>query len=90
MRIFFSALIVLALVACGDDEQTLPVEPPADAAVTPPAPDASAPVQSAPIPLQLWVDDLLDHHTNDDSAPDTVDDKNIADDEDSSHFQDRF
>jgi hypothetical protein len=81
------------LLACGDDEQTLPTPTPTPVdASTPaaPAPDASTPVESKAIPLVLWVDDLLDHHTNDTSAPDTVDDKKIDDDEDPSHFINRF
>ncbi len=86
---------VLLAVACGDDDSPTPVETPADAAVTPVADaavsdSATPPVESKAIPLVDWVDDLVDHHTDDTSAPDTVDDKNITDDEDPSHFTGRF
>ena len=53
-----------------------------------PAPDADA--GSAPasdtVPLTVWVDDLVDHHTTDEAEPDTVEDKKIADDTDESSF----
>lgn len=94
MRRFLLCFALLA--ACGDDDTaTTPVEPPADAALPTASDaavttDAAVPVQSKGIPLVDWVDDLVDHHTDDTSAPDTVDDKKIDDDEDPSHFQSRF
>ena len=59
-----------------------------DAAVTS-ASDAAT-TGSAKIPLLVWVDDLVDNHTRDDAVPDTVDDKNIADNQDPSAFDARF
>ena len=63
--------------------------PATTAPVTPAATDGATPT-SAPIPLLVWVDDLVDNHTHDDAIPDTVDDKNIADNEDPSAFDSRF
>jgi hypothetical protein len=94
MRRFRPLVCTLALYACGDEDETTPEpEPPVDAGS--PTPDAAPPVEvdagPAPgIPLIEWVDDLLDHHTNDTSAPDTVDDKKIIDDEDPNKFNGRF
>jgi hypothetical protein len=51
---------------------------------------ATASATAKAIPLIEWVDDLIDHHTRDDATPDTVDDKNIADDEDPTKFAGRF
>lgn len=59
-----------------------------DAAV--PSGSDAATTATAKIPLLVWVDDLVDHHTRDDAVPDTVDDKNIADDENPSAFDSRF
>jgi hypothetical protein len=95
----------LALGACADDESTTaeatpvadggtltPPAPTTDAGTAPPGPlaDGATPPASKPIPLIDWVDDLVDHHTNDTSSPDTVDDKNIADNEDPTTFDRRF
>jgi hypothetical protein len=78
---------LLALAACGDDDAVVEAPPVVeDAAVA--TPDGS--VESRGIPLVDWVDDLVDHHTDDSSAPDTVDDKKIIDDEDPGHFTRRF
>jgi PBP1b-binding outer membrane lipoprotein LpoB len=84
-------LVAMGLSACssGDHDQTTP-----DASVTEPDPevdagqldpDASIP-STDPVPLSLWVDDLIDHYTTDDALPDTVDDKNISDDTDEASF----
>jgi PBP1b-binding outer membrane lipoprotein LpoB len=62
------------------DEPDADVEPTNDAEV-----DAGAPT-SDPVPLTVWVDDLVDHHTTDEAIPDTVDDKKIADDTDETSF----
>ena len=92
----FACLLVAA--ACADDlARETPV---ADAAVStssmsssdaavPSATDAAT-TATAKIPLLVWVDDLVDNHTHDDAVPDTVDDKNIADDENPSAFDSRF
>jgi hypothetical protein len=83
----------IALCACGDDQSPVAVPPAVpDAAILPSADAglADAEVESKAIALIDWVDDLIDHHTDDSSAPDTVHDKNIADDEDPSHFERRF
>ena len=82
----------LALVACaGDGDKTrldAGSEPEEDAAAEPePQTDAdagAAPV--GPVPLTVWVDDLIDHRTTDQAEPDTVDDKIITDDTDESSF----
>lgn len=96
-RSMFCAVALLA-IACSDDNESPLPEPTTDASVAPdaapptttPAPDASTPAVSKAIPLIDWVDDLLDHHTDDVSPPDTVDDKNIIDDENSAVFDSRF
>lgn len=99
--ILLSCLLGLSLAACTDDDDFDGSSPIGDggATVTPSAqPDASGstdtdagtPPVSKAIPLIDWVDDLLDHHTNDESPPDTVDDKNIADNEDPATFDKRF
>jgi hypothetical protein len=83
----------LALVACsgaGDktssdagserdgeaETEPEPSEEVEDGAVTP----------VGPVPLTLWVDDLIDHHTTNFAEPDTVDDKIITDDTDETSF----
>ena len=97
--------VLLALAACGDDDKSpVAAETSSDAAtpnVTATA-DAGVPVVAvgpgssvtnggtAPIPLLVWVDDLVDHHSTDDAIPDTVDDKNIVDDENPSAYDARF
>jgi hypothetical protein len=73
--------LVLLVCACGDDA----TEPSLSDAGTP-AVDAA----TKAVPLVEWVDDLVDHHTDDVSAPDTVDDKKIIDDEDPNTFNRRF
>ncbi|MDB4977008.1 MAG: hypothetical protein JWN48_5349 [Myxococcaceae bacterium] len=91
-------LLALLLAACSDDAHSPTLTPVADAALPPELapPDASTPAQPSAdggtpaIPLLLWVDDLVDHHTSDDSAPDTVDDKNIVDDENPTAYDARF
>jgi len=100
-RVLLSCLLGLALAACTDDDDAAQTRTPvvdSGTSVAPAAPsdaatpnveDGSAPVSKA-IPLIDWVDDLLDHHTNDESSPDTVDDKNIADNEDPATFDNRF
>jgi len=85
---------LVAFACTDDDEESVQPELPVDAAVPPaeptPAPDAAPPVESKGIPLIDWVDDLVDHHTDDSSPPDTVDDKKIVDDEDPAKFDSRF
>jgi len=67
-----------------------------DGSVAPPAiapavdGDTGTPPVAKAIPLIDWVDDLLDHHTTDEATPDTVHDKNIADNEDPTTFAKRF
>jgi hypothetical protein len=92
------AALCLPALGCTDDESVTPLVdaavevPVADAgAVAPtPTPEADAGAASAPIPLLLWVDDLVDHHSTDDATPDTVDDKNIVDDESPTAYDARF
>jgi hypothetical protein len=74
-------MTVLVLAACGNeraDERTTDGAPPA-------ADAGSAPTGSA-IPIELWVDELVENHTTDQAQPDTVDDKNIENTEDPSAF----
>lgn len=85
--LLLACALSLVLGACSDDESGPQV---VDAGASPVAPDAGAPVVGQAIPLILWVDDLLDHHTTDESVPDTVHDKNISDDEDPAVFEKRF
>lgn len=93
LTLVFASALSLALAACGDDgEGQAPTGP--DAGLGPSA-DASLPapdggVSSAPIPLIDWVDDLVDHHTDESSPPDTVHDKNIMDTDDPNKFEKRF
>lgn len=87
--------LALLVIACSDDDGGKPVpEPTADAVTPTPSssatPDDAGSVEARPIPLIDWVDDLLDHHTNDVSLPDTVADKKIVDDENPSIFDRRF
>lgn len=93
MRRLLGPLVLLA-AACGDDDASAPL-PAADAggvvdAGAPTAADTGAPVESKAVALVDWVDDLVDHHTDDVSLPDTVDDKLIVDDEDPNTFNGRF
>lgn len=95
------ALCTFALSAfgCSDDDamNTLP-EPvvdagaaPVDAAPEPPPADAMmTPVENKGVPLVDWIDDLLEHHTNESSEPDTVDDKIILDDHNPATFDRHF
>ncbi|MDB4990942.1 MAG: hypothetical protein JWN04_6120 [Myxococcaceae bacterium] len=92
-----SCALALALTACSDDSKDAPTV--ADSGTVPTSPaqvaDASVPTMpnadgGAPIPLLTWVNDLVDNHTTDDAAPDTVDDKNIADDENPGAYDNRF
>jgi hypothetical protein len=85
----------LSLVACtGDGDKTshdaaTEPEPEEDAQVEPePEADAGAADEGTvgPVPLTVWVDDLIEHRTTDDAEPDTVDDKLITDDTDESSF----
>ena len=52
--------------------------------------NAEPPTNGGLIPLILWVDDLIDHHTNESSPPDTVEDKRSAPTEDSTLFDKYF
>jgi hypothetical protein len=95
-------LVALSLAACssGNDKTAKPdagdeTEPDAPVEVDEPdaevstEPDAQADAGSPasdPVPLTVWVDDLVDHHTTDDAIPDTVDDKVITDDTDQASF----
>lgn len=106
VRFALALMLSLGALACADDDSKDPVVTPAvDSAVPVPAPtaDADAATPTAPvsdtdagtpvsmaIPLIDWVDDLVDHHSDDTSAPDTVHDKNIADNEDPTTFDRRF
>jgi hypothetical protein len=104
-RFALALMLSLGALACADDGDSRdPVVTPAvDSAVPEPAPttDAATPTMPVPdtdaatpaskaIPLIDWVDDLVDHHTDDMSLPDTVHDKNIADNEDPTTFDRRF
>lgn len=89
--------LALALAACSSEsgkthydagvepepepEQDAEAEPDEDAET-----DADAGASVGPVPLTVWVDDLIDNHTTDDAEPDTVDDKIITDDTDESSF----
>jgi hypothetical protein len=53
-----------------------------------PKPDAGS--MDAPIPIDVWVDDLVENYTSDQALPDTVDDKNIKDSEDPALFDKYF
>jgi hypothetical protein len=105
VRLVLALVLSLGALACADDESKEPLTTPAfdagvptqpaatadSATTTTPVPeaDAGAPIGKA-IPLVDWVDDLVDHHTDDTSLPDTVHDKNIADNEDPTTFDRRF
>ncbi|MEY4513907.1 MAG: hypothetical protein RLZZ450_6029 [Pseudomonadota bacterium] len=104
VRFALAFVLSLGILACSDDEEKDPVATPvvdsgvpsvptptADSGPTTTVPetDAGTTVSKA-IPLIDWVDDLVDHHTDDTSPPDTVDDKNIADNEDPTTFDRRF
>jgi hypothetical protein len=94
------ALALFALAACsGDGDKPITrspgAEPEADAEVTEPEADAEPPSEpdsdagapsSGPVPLSAWVDDMIDTRTDDDALPDTVQDKNVSDDMDSTPF----
>src|SRR5690349_19141002 len=88
--------LALGLVACSsaggkssydagaepEPEQDADLAPDEDAEI-----DVDAgPATVGPVPLTVWVDDLIDNHTTDDAEPDTVDDKIITDDTDESSF----
>jgi hypothetical protein len=88
--------LALALAACSnerDQKRAGMADEPRDGVEQEPEPEpdqrgdedaGGAPV--APVPLTLWVDDLIDHHTTDYAEPDTVDDKVITDDTDEASF----
>jgi hypothetical protein len=90
-------LLAAALVACesdkptkdqdatADDEPAQEDEPDADMTTSRES-DAGTPQPSGPVPLTVWVDDLIEHRTSDDAEPDTVDDKVISDDTDEMSF----
>lgn len=104
--LFLTLTCLLSVVACSDDVASgalgadaavTPASnvPSGDSGIlnadaTVPSGSDAAPPATAKIPLLVWVDDLVDHHTRDDAIPDTVDDKNIADDENPSAFDSRF
>jgi hypothetical protein len=91
------ALLACVLVACSSDGEK-PAKQEDDGGSDEPTTeeDAGADEQeseqdagmkpSAPVPLTVWVDDLVDNHTTDESEPDTVDDKIITDDTDETSF----
>jgi hypothetical protein len=96
-RTLVLALLAAVLVACtGDGDKPYTPEPgsgsepepePVDAADVPVEPESDAgPEGTAPVPLTVWVDDLIDHRTNDDAPADTVLDKMIIDDTDPTSF----
>jgi hypothetical protein len=101
-----SALMLVLAACGDDDKSPVRAEPSSDAgspslgvtpaadggaSVAPVGPGSSATAAgTAPIPLLVWVDDLVDHHSTDDAIPDTVDDKNIVDDENASAYNARF
>lgn len=74
-RIALACALTLSAVACdGDDsEQADPNSPSA------PGKPGSDGATGGPIPLNLWVDSMIE--AGESSDPDTVHDKNIADDE---------
>ena len=61
-----------------DSDQTAPNEPPP--ATLPPS------IDSKPVPLLAWVEDLIERRTSDEALPDTVDDKTIEGTEDPAAF----
>ncbi|HEX6246150.1 MAG TPA: hypothetical protein VFZ61_34740 [Polyangiales bacterium] len=85
----------LALGACSGDGDKISHdasnEPAEDAAVEPGA-EADAGAEDAaagpvgPVPLTLWVHDLIENRTSDEAEPDTVDDKLITDDTNEASF----
>lgn len=93
--------LLVGLGACGDDAAP-PPEP--DASIVTRAPETRAPVEAdaglspgdaqqpeAPrIPLILWVDDLVEHHTTERSLPDTVAEKRIMGTDDPRLFDKYF
>jgi hypothetical protein len=89
-------LLAWALVACSSDGEKPAKQEDAGSdeasneedggSETEPESDAGMKPSTAPVPLTVWVDDLVDHHTDDESPPDTVDDKIITDDTDESSF----
>jgi uncharacterized lipoprotein len=89
--------LVLLLAACSSEDARHTTEPDAgssrgnaeeDAGAPPATEDAAATPEPAtgPVPLTVWVDDLIDHRTTDEAEPDTVDDKRIEDDTDETSF----
>jgi hypothetical protein len=103
-RTSISIALLLALVACDEMDGTTAAEGPTrdagdervsgDASASHdagPAPGSDAAVDDAPlIPLIVWVDDLVDHRTNDSAPPDTVEDKRIQETEDPALFNKYF
>lgn len=83
-RLALRCALTGALAACGDEKSSGEAEK--DGVRAAPDGGVTQPAAGSPIPLILWVDDLIDHHTTEESPPDTVHDKNIADDEDPRHF----
>ena len=87
--------LVLALGACSGEDAKRSIDTEQDSgseadAGSEPAPEPEADAGTAPasdtVPLTVWVDDLVDHHTTDEAEPDTVEDKKISDDTDESSF----
>ncbi len=75
-------VLALGLAACGGGSATTGPDagtPQPDAMV--PGPDASS-----GIALLDWVDDLVENDTSDTAAPDTVEDKNVIDNDDPNLF----
>ncbi len=92
MRRMMMLTCLLAALGCGDDERAQSAG--MSGASTPP-PQEAAPrdgdaAAGPPIALVDWVDDLLDHHTDEHSQPDSVHDKNIVDDRNPATFSARF
>jgi hypothetical protein len=89
--------LAVALSACegaGDNDVPMGGDPPPpdqeEDAGTTPEPGQDAGVVDAPIPIELWVHDLIENHSGDEALPDTVDDKNIKDNEDPALFDAYF
>jgi hypothetical protein len=83
-RLASACLLAGMLGGCGDDKSSTDGDGESKTADGGVAPEAAAP--GGPIPLLLWVDDLIDHHSSEASLPDTVHDKNISDNEDATSF----
>jgi hypothetical protein len=83
------AAVVAFAIGCGGDKGKPAVTPDAgtpDGSSVKPDGGMSPDATTAAVKLFDWVDDLVTHHTNFTSPPDTVDDKNILDTDNPNEF----